>query len=350
MKNYLLNNKDNLVKAIESYGFHSVWFGEDEIRCATPEGTNKTAVSIKLNEGMYAVSYSDNLNYRGDILGLLQEVSKTSFVNVMRRLHGLFGMEYDGKKPVKKIDLLKDIRRFRKGNRVDRENKKFDSSIMNGYVHIPHKNLIEEAITPDVIKQFGVAFDPEKSRILFPHYSWDCDGTIVGIQGRHTESSFVLKELSIPKYWNYLQGYIKSRNIYGWSHAEPNLKDSKMLIIFEGEKSTLKQFSMEKGKGYAVSLGSHELSDEQEKFILKNTDVDTEIVIAFDKDIMDTTIEDHKTGEKKHFLTETCKRFSGFRKVSYIKDPYNLLEEKDSPIDKGIKVWKALLSIRENVK
>lgn len=69
----------------------------------------------------------------------------------------------------------------------------------------------------------------------------------------------------------------------------------------------------------------------------------TEIVIAFDKDVFLNELEG------LDYILSVCEKFKPYRKVSYIPDTYNLLGETDSPIDKGIKIWKGLLSIRKRV-
>lgn len=116
-----------------------------------------------------------------------------------------------------------------------------------------------------------------------------------------------------------------------------------MIILFEAEKSVLKQFTITKGEGYSVALGGHSISEEQVEFILKNTPGDCEVVLAFDKDV----ITDPDFGEEG--FKEIANKFKPFRKVSYICDKYNVLGEKDSPIDKGIKLWNVLLDFRKEL-
>ena len=92
--------------------------------------------------------------------------------------------------------------------------------------------------------------------------------------------------------------------------------------------------------GYSVSIGGHEISEMQKNFIIKNTTEDTEIIIAFDKDIM----------KDESYLVNHCRMFSKYRKTSYVYDKYNIIGEKDSPIDCGYKRWAYLLKHRINIK
>ena len=54
-----------------------------------------------------------------------------------------------------------------------------------------------------------------------------------------------------------------------------------------------------------------------------------------------------KETEGEKYIRAEAKKLMPFKKVSYIYDTYNLLGEKDSPIDKGYKVWKYLLKWRK---
>lgn len=354
LKEYLYEDIDRIFKTLEHFGFHDVWQNtSEEVRCALPGRENNTSVSVKIQPQLFATSYSDDANYRGDIFGLIETVADKKFKDIMWEIHNLFGIPMVYKEG-KSVDLLKDLRKYKRGYKdSERENVKYTPSVLKNYIHKPHKTLIEEAISPKIVDMFDVCFDPERSRIVFPHYDWEETDKIVGLQGRTTMSSEVAKELNVPKYWNYIP-YIKGINLYGWHLAKDNIKEKKMMIIFEGEKSTLKHFTQERGKGFSVSLGGHEITKEQIKFIINNTSEDVEIVIAFDKDIMlkqgevdkqNLENNENKLGE----LEETCRLFSKYRKTSYIYDKFNLLEGKDSPIDRGVKIFSYLLKYRIEV-
>lgn len=344
LKAYLLEDNNRICQLLEHFGFHDTWFASGEIRCATPEGTNKTSVSVKLVDELFAASYDDKLSYHGDLFGLLQTAKDTTFTSVMISIHNLFKLEYS-KKEKKSLDLLKDIRKFKKGANREVEIKKFDVSVLDEFIKKPHASMIEEAISPLVLDKYDIRFDIQKDRIIFPHYDWEESDMVVGIQGRTTMPSDLAKELNIPKYWNYIKGFQKSRNLFAYNFNKQNIEDKKMIILFEGEKSVLKQATIERGEGFSVAIGGHEISDFHKKFILTNTGSDVEIVIAFDKDIMELIPEEGH----EHYLIEQCKRFSKFRKTSYVFDKYNLLESKDSPIDRGLKRWNFLLKHRVQV-
>ena len=272
LKEYLLEDTDRIIKLLEKYGFHSIWVGNNEIRCATPDGTNKTAVSIKLTENLYAMSYSSEHDFKGDFFGLLQEFSDTQFLDVMRKIHNVFDLPYTAKgKEKNKLDLLKDIRKFKKGSRKTVDIGKYDISRLNNYIKKPHASMIEEAISPMVLDKYEIRIDIERDRMIFPHFSWDCDGSIVGLKARSLLSAEMCKEMNISRYTNVIKGFQNTNNLYGWNFAKENVDREKKLIVFEGEKSTLKHATIERGNGYSVAVGGHEISEMQRNFIIKNT-------------------------------------------------------------------------------
>lgn len=355
IKNYLYEDPERIHQVLEHFEFHSINIHHDEIRCAVPGGSNKTSVAVKVVPELFATSYSDQLSYRGDLLGLIETSSGKDFGYVMREIHYIFAIPY--KSANKKVDLLKGLRKYKKrGAKLeDRENVKYTPHKLDEFIHKQHKMMIEEAISPKVLDKFKICFDPRQSRIIIPHFDWIEHDKIVGLVGRHTEKDTdILKELAIPKYFNYIKGYEKTRNLFGYNHSVEHIQENKQIIIFESEKSVMKHHTIEREKGYSVSVGGHEILPVQVEFILKNTSIDTEIIIAFDKDIMTNQLEqeDINRSEGKQDLGELellCKKFSKFRKTSYIMDKYNLIGEKDSPIDRGIKRWNYLLKHRIEV-
>ena len=73
-----------------------------------------------------------------------------------------------------------------------------------------------------------------------------------------------------------------------------------------------------------------------------------EIVIALDKEYTDWRTEKAKK-YKKH-IEELCHKFKNQATFSYIWDYDNVLEEKDSPFDKGKEVFEYLYKNRIKIK
>lgn len=198
----------------------------------------------------------------------------------------------------------------------------------SNYLDLPHISLIHEGIVPNVAKEFDVMYDTRTNRILFPHRYWS-SGDLVGIFGRTTVEQYDV--LGIPKYFGILP-YAKSLNLYGLYQNYKAIQNMGYVIVCEAEKSCLKAKSM--GFPNVVSLGGHGLSNEQIKILIG---LNVDIIFALDKDL------------DKQISIDMCKEFKGIRNASYIHDKYDLLGEKDAPIDKGIKIFKYLLKYKIEV-
>lgn len=350
LKLHLLEEPSRIEDVLEHYGFSMFWKSGDEIRCAPPESENRTACSVRLGEELYASLYSME-GFNGDIYGLIEKVSKDSFSNILKTIKEMMGITSTGTYQ-KKLDLFSNVNKYlRKGNESDDlKNKTSDITILNKFIHLPHESFLREGIAPDVLSMFKVCYDPERDRIVIPHFDWNEHERIAGMAGRTTLTSLESKELNVPKYWHYLKGYLKTHNLFGWNHASKNVDDKGMLIIFESEKSVLKQVTREINREcYSVSVGGHTVSESQINHIIKYTHPGTEIVLAFDKDVM--TMKDDEGNEiGEAFIREIGERILPYRRVSYIWDGFGLLGEKDSPIDKSVKEWKVLLKYRREVE
>ena len=353
LKEYINQDTQRIFKILEGGGCHHLWNNDsnDEIRGAVPDGDNKTALVVKRGKQLFTTIYDPSYNFTGDIIGAVQKLKHLSFRDTIVLIHSYLGLSISAttsKKHKDPLELLKPFVHGRHGSCItNKRNKLYGEHKLNRFIPSLHKNIIEEGISPKVAHTFRVCYDPEKSRIIFPHYDWIEYDKIVGIKGRTTLDGDVAKELNVPKYWNYIKGYQKTLNLYGYNFSKENIDKTKMIILFEAEKSVMKQFTFTRGKGFSVALGGHSISDEQVRFILSHTANDVEVVFAYDKDVQINTELD--TGEKyigRDYLKSQCKKFMGLRKTSYIYDKYDLLAEKSSPIDETIKKWNYLLKWR----
>lgn len=344
LKAYLLNDNSRVIEVLEHYNFKEpFYYKPDEIRCgvAGDNHTNKMSVSVKLNESLTTNIYS--LAYSGDIFGAIQKVHNIDFVSVLKEIGSMFGLSNKRFKRVS--DPFADLKLYlnESDDETFYENKLYSETRLNEFVMLPHEMFLKEAITPKIIKQFNVGYDIRQDRIIIPHYDWIHTDKIVGLVGRTIRSSEEIEMFSIPKYFNYIKGYRKTANLFGWNHTKNYIDKSNMLIIFESEKSVMKHYVMEKGEGFSVSVGGHAITQQQVDFIINNTSPLTEIVVAFDKDVYT------RKEEGIEYILNICDKFKPYRKVSHIEDKFNLIGEKDSPVDKGLLIWRGLLSIRESV-
>lgn len=353
-KEYLKEDIDRIYKVLESVGIHRIWETRGELRGAPPESMNHTSISVNLDT-LFCRYYKNDETFRGDIIALVQFFRKETFPETFRYLTSMFGLSTGKFVKDNRIDPLAKFKGIRKMNRPvadinEIEVPKFGKETLADFIMLPHINLFHEGIMPQTSELFDICYDPQLDRIIFPHHNYDDKNSIVGITGRTTRSKEEIKELMIPKYFNYIKGYMKMYNLYGFAFALEHVKKQGKLVIFEAEKSVLKNFTQTKNEGYSCAVGGHEISDVQVQILMRYLPSDIEIVIAFDKDVMMMRDKDTKEHIGEEFLIKTAQKFSKYRNASYIYDHDEVLDEFDSPIDKGYKVFHELLEKRIAVK
>lgn len=183
---------------------------------------------------------------------------------------------------------------------------------------------INEGITEEVMKEFGVRYDPITDRIVYPIR--DMQGEIVNVGARTLDPDYKVKGL---RKYSYLQGWNGGMEvIYGLHENLKYVKEKGYLILFEGAKSVLKAASWGIRNTGAI-LTSH-LNPNQIHVLLSTCCLNNvAVVFALDKDI--NVANDNNIRKLTKFLN-----------VFYLKDTEDLLDDKDSPVDKGLDVFKKL--------
>ena len=231
-------------------------------------------------------------------------------------------------KPKKKDNPLDVFTKHLKCNKrvvnVD-DIKVLEDRLMNDFVPMLYIDWLREGITERARKRFKIAYSYRRKRVVIPIYHW-CTNELVGFNMRTIISNH--DEFGISKYW-ITPTYQKSSNLYGLAQNYDSILKRRVITVFEGEKSTLKRSSL--FDDTCVSLQGKTMSDEQARILIG---MNVEVVIALDKDV--------DINEVRHI----CEKFYRIRPVSYIWDERGLLGEKDSPTDKGNKVYQFLFRHR----
>lgn len=326
--------KNNLGEyVLQKLGCHSFIVSNkvysSEIRAALPDDDDNTKISINLSTLKVRV-FTKKESVYGNIYNLIMYILNCSFSEAVKWCSDVLNISHSyTKKRVDHISFYKKIKKYsdiKTGNQLY-----YDKSILNNYIDIVHIDLIKNdgIISLDIIKKYEIKFDDRTDRIIFPHFKYDDKTLVAGVIGRTVNRAY--KELKMPKYLSLLPTeYLKQQNLYGFSHNIDNIKKFGIIIVFEAEKSVLKLDMF--GLPVGVSVGCHEISKFQKQLLIS---LNVEICIAFDTDV-----------DSEH-IKNTCKDLSYFSKVSYIKDDWSLLKEKDSPVDRGYKKWNFLFKHRK---
>jgi DNA primase len=319
LKSYIIeNNKTEDV--LLALGCHKLRKHNGEIRCALPNHSNPTSVCVKL-ETLSVIVYSDDLESKGDIYTFIMDLKKIKFVDAVKYIHNLLGLEYSKISKPKSSDKTDVLSVFTKARAV--ANAHFQKSqdlelldeISNEYIFLPHISWIREGILPFACDKFNIGYDIKTKRILIPHRLW-CgeENDYVGIIGRTTISNPEL--FDVPKYFP-LKPYPKSLNVYGLQENYRTIQEKGYVVVVESEKGVLKRYS--KLDGTCVAICGHNMSLEQTKILIS---LNVDIIIAMDRGIDLNTIRG------------ICESFYNIRNVYYLYDKDGkYLKDKESPSD-----------------
>lgn len=306
-----------------------------------PDGDNPRSVQIKNNE-----SLTCNIRSKGitgsiyDLIGYLifdantDEERKSSLHKSKHWLcEKLHYYEYidDFYKETSDFELVNPninnwLNKFKSKKKTSVTNIVRHNEVLDEFEIIPYKKWYDEGLKIYTQKYFGVGIDVRSERITFPIHNKD--GELIGVKGRYCGLN---KEIEDLYKYLYIVPCNKSIELYNFHRALPHIKRLKEVIIFEGAKSTW--FATQWGFPNCVSIEGDKLSDEQIK-LLKSLGLDIRFVFAYDKD------------KDKEFVKDEVSRLTGRMRYG-ILDTSNLLVDKDSPIDKGIDVWKHLYKLNK---
>jgi DNA primase len=263
-------------------------------------------------------------------------VKKYTFLETIKYLHKELGLEYtkyNSKQDTKDNEKENPLDVFlkvkpKKKYIVDVNDIKFiNQEFISDYTPNLHISWVKEGITSKTARRFNIGFSYQNRRITIPVRYW-CgeENEYIGVIGRTTLTSEQCELLDIPKYYPLIR-YPKSLNIYALNENYKSIQEQNSAVIFEAEKSALKRHSRLDETG--VAIGSHDLSDEQVKILIS---LDVPITIALDKDI------------SLYHIRSQCEKFFGIRKIFYIFDTWDILNDKESPADKPNKIYNFLFN------
>lgn len=309
--------------------YHS---NKDYFSCSNYNGDNPTAINVKNNDYLDVTNWTRTKEFddNSDIITLVQYNKNMSFIEAVKYLHKVLGLQYEFKKKVdiqKKKDPLEIFKRIANRRKIVdvAEIQALEDELLNDFVPMLHIDWLREGVTEKARKRFNIAYSYRKKRVVIPIYHW-LTKELVGFNMRTTIPNY--EEFGIPKYW-ITPTYQKSNNLYGLAQNYDSIVSKKIVTVFESEKATLQRFSLMDDT--CVSLQGKSMSQEQARILIG---LGAEIVIALDSDV--------DINEIRHI----CEKFYRIRPVSYIYDKWNLLDKKNSPTDKGDKIYQFLFKHR----
>lgn len=224
--------------------------------------------------------------------------------------------------------------------------KKYNPIVMDVFSNKLVPEWLEENITEKSRKKFNIRYYDYQNKVIIPHYN--IDGDLIGIRGRalNQEEVELYGKYAPVRVENILYNHPLSFNLYGIYENRADIEKYKTAIIFEGEKSVC---LFEEYYNYNISVSScgSSLNYHQIELLIKQLGV-TEIILAYDKEFNDFTSKEAITYYDK--LKKLCLKYNNYCTFYFIYDFNNLLDLKDSPIDKGKEIFEKLLQNKVKVR
>ena len=238
-----------------------------------------------------------------------------------------------------KYESLKDRYRPRKGENVL---PTFSNGILDMFVKLYPVEWLNDGITKATMDKYNIRFSISQNKIIIPHYN--LKGELVGIRGR------ALNPEEIEQIGKYMPVQIEQKwyahplslNLYGLNYNKDNIRNYGVCYIGEAEKFCMQMESFN-FPNCSVAVCGSQLNKYQIDLLMRICHP-REIVICFDKE--------ENPGETKYFdkLYNICKKYRNYCNMSFIYDRNNLLNLKDSPTDRGQKVFEELVQTRVMVR
>lgn len=306
---------DFLSQFVELEEKNGEWWG---LSCFKEEKTPSFSVR---SEPPVFFDYSSGIG--GNVYTFVRRYYKCSSREAVDILKDYAG--YDGKIfiPREKMSATITCKKFAKPQTTRKESKV--TILPDNYMEKYEKNYDKlavwekEGISRASLDRFQVYYDSFSDRLVYPIRN--LDGKIVNIGGRTLDPLW--KEKKQRKYC-YFHSWGTMDTIYGLAENMENILKAREIILFEGCKSVLVADTWGI-KNTGAILTSH-LNPNQMKILAR---LGCKVIFALDKDVR--IRDDHNIEKLKKYVN-----------VEYFWDREDLLDDKDSPVDKGLEVFKTL--------
>lgn len=263
----------------------------------------------------------------GNVIGFIKRYFNCSSREAVKKLQEFAGVSGEIEPPKEQMATTIICKRFAKPNKQTKACTApvLSDNYMEKYQKRDDKLAVweKEGISRASLDRFQVYYDGFTDRLVYPIRS--LSGKIVNIGGRTLDPKW--KEKRLRKYmYYYLWGKIDT--IYGVAENLEYIKNAREIILFEGCKSVLLADTWGI-KNTGAILTSH-LSANQMKILAK---LGCTVVFALDKDVNPR-------------LDQNIEKLKRYVRVEMIRDTKDLIGDKDSPVDKGQKVFKQLYNER----
>ena len=315
LKEYIVE-QECIDTILEDLGCGHITKHDGYYTCSNPDGNNKSAVTVYVNENLTVINYTRSIakNKRAtDLFDLVGYYKDCSFPEALKYVHGLLGLDYyqEREEPCESLQILRMLKDMSSGDDKDDSEpvKPISEKILGYYLPYPNKMFENDGISLDVQQEFEVGFCPASGYITIPIR--DSVGTLCGCKGRY----FGEPDEYHTKYV-YIERCNKSRLLYGYWQNRNYIKNSKTLVVVESEKAVQQLATI--GIRNVVSTGGKTISRHQIELI---TRTGCTPIFAFDEDVDEDELQD------------VAAMFMDGISVYAIIDKEKILDAKESPSD-----------------
>lgn len=291
------------------------WWG---LSCFKDENT--PSFSVRQNPPFF-YDYSSGIG--GNLYTFVKEYNKCTGREAVEIIKKYAGYDGEVEVPREKMAATLDCKRFMRPKPVIKHKKGvvLANDYMDRYEECDDKLAIweREGISRETLNKFQVRYDAFSDRLVYPIR--DLSGDIVNVGGRALDPQW--KEKKMRKY-TYFFSWGTMATIYGLFENMDSILEAREVIIFEGCKSVLIAHTW--GINNCGALLTSHLNPNQLKILAR---LGVRVVFALDKDVC---VKDDKN----------IKKLKNYVNCEYIQDTERLLDDKDSPVDKGFEVFKHL--------
>lgn len=220
----------------------------------------------------------------------------------------------------------------KKRRKIDIDLPTYNENVLGVFMNIYHHSWLEEGISSDVMSEARIGWYFTKDAITIPHFNQN--GELIGLRQRNTSAEDLENGRKyIPTVCGgVMYNHRTMYNLYNLDKSKNKIRESKKAIIFEGEKSCLLNRTYFGDYDFSVATSGSNISNYQVELLL-SLGIE-EVIIAFDKEYSDHESKEAHDYAKK--LLRLARKFTPFVRVFVLWDTENVLDEQDSPIDKGL--------------
>lgn len=225
-------------------------------------------------------------------------------------------------------------KRYNMLNKKDKRCIPLNKSILNIFQPIYTSEWINDGISKEVMKEYGILYSTAKQSIIIPHYDIDCN--LIGVRQRALmdEDVAIFGKYTPFSMCGDMYNHPLGSNLYGIHKNKEAIKRTKKVMLVESEKGVLQSatlFGIENNFTLAL-CGCAKVSKTQRQLLL-DLGVN-EVIIALDRQY--EVVGDKEYLEwRKHLKDKIINPLLPYFNVYVIWDEEGLLKYKESPTDVG---------------